>query len=230
MPFQAVQYALVAGGANFAIDPSTAEITSTAMFDREAVSSYTITFRVTNTAPNCGTPNFVDGTVVITIEDQNDNTPIWIPIPPITLQECVGVSTVIVYTRPTDADINENGRIYYRFGENHDEDFQINYETGDIRVFQSLDRERMDSYSFDVIATDGGDVPNSASTTLSITILDCNDETPVCPASVARFSVVENSPSDMAVGSFLATDDDIGVNEILTYTIVSGNSGKKHHN
>ena len=208
------------------MDSTTAELTTAAVFDRETVDSYTITFTVTNVAPDCGTPNFVSGTIVITIEDENDNTPIWVSIPLIVLAECVGTSTAISYTRPTDMDINENGRIYYRFGENHDEDFQIDYNTGDIRVFQELDRERMDSYSFDVIATDGGDVPRSASTTLSVTITDCNDQTPVCPASDATYTVVENTPGGTAVGTFLATDDDIGINEQITYRIVTGNSGK----
>ena len=221
-----MQYQLDTGTANFAMDSTTAVVTTAVVFDRETVDSYTITFRVTNVASGCGTPDFVSGTIVVTIEDENDNPPVWVPIPPIALAECVGITTAISYMRPTDRDINENGRIYYRFGENHDEDFQIDYETGDIRVFQELDRERMDSYSFDVIATDGGDVPLSASTTLSVTITDCNDQTPVCPASDATYTVVENTPAGTTVGTFLATDDDIGINELLTYRIISGNSGK----
>ena len=136
------------------------------------------------------------------------------------------LTTAIIYDRPTDADENENGRISYRFGENHDEDFQIDHETGDIRVFQELDRERMDMYSFQVIATDGGDPPLSASTLLTVNITDCNDHTPVCPASVATFTVDENTLEGVAVGSFLATDGDIGNNAQLTFSIVSGNSGK----
>ena len=224
-----MQYQLAPGTANFAMDSTTAALTTTAVFDRETVDSYTITFTVTNVEPGCGTPDFVSGTIVITIEDENDNPPVWVPIPPVVLAECVGISTVITYTRPTDRDINENGRIYYRFGDNHDEDFQIDYNTGDIQVFQELDRERMDSYSFSVIATDGGDVPRSASTTLSVTITDCNDQTPVCPASDATYTVVENTPEGAAIGTFLATDDDIGINEQLTYTIVTGNSGKLLH-
>jgi len=228
------------GTTSFTINPSTAEIatpsdTTTAViatavsFDREVTSQVTFQFRVTNVAPGCGTPDFVDGTVVITILDRNDNPPVWVPIPAITLQECVGITTAITYVRPTDADINENGRIYYRFGENHDEDFQIDHETGDIRVFQQLDRERMDSYSFQVIATDGGDPPLSASTLLTVTITDCNDNTPVCPESVATFTVSENNPAGVAVGSFLATDHDIGTNAQLTFRIVSGNSGKNSY-
>lgn len=197
-----------------------------AAFDREAVDRYTFQVRITNVASGCGTPDFVTGNIVVTILDENDNTPVWTPIPAITLAECIGLGSVISYVRPTDADINENGRIYYRFGDNHDEDFQINRETGDIQVFQALDRERMDSYSFDVIAIDGGDTPLSASTTLSVTITDCNDETPVCPASDATFTVNENTGAGVAVGTFLATDNDIGVNAQLTYSITSGNSGK----
>lgn len=224
-PFRAVQYELV-GASSFSIDSSTAEITTTAAFDRELVSQYTFQFRVRNVASGCGTPDFVSGTVVVTITDENDNCPVWVSIPPVTLAECVGVSTQIPYTRPTDRDINENGRIYYRFGENHDEDFQIDRETGDIRVFNALDRERMDSYSFEVIAIDGGDTPCSASTTLSVTITDCNDNTPVCPESTATFTVAENTGAGVAVGTFLATDGDIGTNAQLTYSIVTGNSGK----
>lgn len=206
------------------MDSSTAEITTSAAFDRETTDRYTFDFRVSN--PGCGTPDYVSGTIVVTVLDVNDNTPVWVPIPAVTLPECSSISTVITYTRPTDRDINENGRIYYRFGENHDEDFQIDYETGEIRVFQELDRERIDTYSFQVIATDGGDVPRSASTTLTVTITDCNDHTPVCPGNIETFSVTENTGAGVAIGSFLATDRDIGTNAEITYRIVAGNLGK----
>ena len=223
--FRTVQYAPDDGGL-FTIDSNTGVITTLASFDYEAATQRTFEFTVRNVAPDCGTPDSITGTVTITITDENDNPPVCSSIAPVTLPECVGVTTAISYTKPTDADSNENGRITYRFGENHDEDFQINHNSGDIQVFQSLDRERMDSYSFDIIATDGGDPPMSCSTTLSVTITDCNDQTPVCPETTATFTVAENTGEGETLGTFLATDADIGNNALLTYSIVTGNSGK----
>lgn len=226
--FRTVRYNLV-GTTDFAIDMNTAAITTTTSFDYEAVTQHTFQVQVRNVAPDCGTPDFDSGTIVVTILDVNDNPPVWTSIPPVTLPECVGITTAITYIRPTDADSNENGRIYYRFGEDHDEDFQIDYNTGDIRVFNELDRERMESYSFSVIATDGGEPPMSASTTLSVTITDCNDQTPVCPETIATYTIAENNDPGIGLATFLATDEDIGNNALLTYSIVTGNSGKLSH-
>lgn len=210
----------------FTMDSNTGVITTLVPFDYEAATQQTFQFTVRNVAPGCGTPDFITGTVIITILDRNDNPPMCYTIPPVTLQECVGITTAIDYPRPTDRDSNENGRLTYRFGENHDEDFQINPNSGDIQVFQSLDREMTSSYSFDIIVTDGGDPPMSCSTTLTVTITDCNDEDPVCPDTTATFQIDENTGEGVVVGTFLATDADIGNNALLTYTIATGNSGK----
>ena len=221
---------------NFAIDSATAELTTAVSFDREAQDTYTFTVTVTNA--ECLTPSRVNGmfvtitgTITITIIDVNDNPPVWTPIPSFTFRECDTAPNIVIYTiaagQVTDADINENAQIYYRFSEGHDEDFQIDYNTGSISIFQELDRERRDTYMFTVIATDGGDPQMSSSTAFMLTVTDCNDNDPVCPEVVPVVEIVENSTTPItSLTTFLATDLDILNNAEVTYTIVSGDTGE----
>jgi len=218
------------------MDSTTAELTTAVMFDREVQDTYTFTVTVTNAG--CLTPNrisgtfvTISGTITITILDVNDNPPVWTPIPPFTFRECDTAANIVIYTigatQVTDADINENAAIYYRFSEGHDEDFQIDYNTGSIEIFQPLDRERRDTYMFTVIATDGGDPQMSASTPFTLTVTDCNDNDPICPEVVPVLEIVENSTIPItSLTTFLATDRDIGTNAQVTYTIISGDTGK----
>lgn len=54
-------------------------------------------------------------------------------------------------------------------------------------AFQVLDRESRDNYIVTVVATDNGTPVSTASTTVSITILDANDNTPTFSKQVRNF-------------------------------------------
>jgi len=221
---------------SFSMDIITAELTTATMFDRETQDTYTFTVTVTNA--DCLTPNRINGmfvtitgTITITIIDVNDNPPIWnVPIVISDLAECTTGTNIVIYSlttgQVTDADINENAQIYYRLDEGHDEDFQIDYNTGSISTFQSLDRERRDFYMFTVIAVDGGDPQMTGTTDVMITVTDCNDNDPICPEVVPVVEIFENSTTPItSLATFLATDRDIGSNAQVTYSIISGDTG-----
>jgi len=57
-------------------------------------------------------------------------------------------------------------------------DFVLNNITGELSKAKPLDRETTDFYSLLVSATDHGQPPLSSNTTINITILDANDQTP----------------------------------------------------
>ena len=220
----------------FSINDMTAELTTAVSFDRETRDVYTFTVTVTNAG--CLTPNRINGmfvtitgTITITIIDRNDNPPIWnIPIVIDPQDECTTGRNIVIYSlaagQVTDADINENAQIYYRLDEGHDEDFQIDYNTGGISTFQSLDRERRENYMFTVIAVDGGDPQMTGTTDVMINVTDCNDNDPVCPEVVPIVEIFENSTAMITLTTFLATDRDIGTNAQVTYSIRSGDTGQ----
>ena len=56
--------------------------------------------------------------------------------------------------------------------------FILNNVTGDLSKAKRLDRETRDFYSLLVSAADHGQPPLSSKTTINITILDANDQTP----------------------------------------------------
>ncbi|XP_066533870.1 protocadherin Fat 4 [Hoplias malabaricus] len=103
--------------------------------------------------------------------------------------------------------------------------FIIDSVLGVISVIDQVDREKISSYSLTVTAVDKGDVQRSSTATINITILDINDCVPVFSQEILTVHVLENGvdPSQN-MHQISATDDDVGLNGILTYFIESGNT------
>ena len=77
---------------------------------------------------------------------------------------------------------------------------------------QQLDYERSHVISFTVIATDSL-TPSSAlssTATVSVSLIDINDNTPVFQPHPTQYSVEENSPNGTLVATITATDADSG--------------------
>lgn len=94
-----------------------------------------------------------------------------------------------------------------------------------ISLNSELDREAMDSHIFDVIAFDNG-VPSLTSTvTVTITVLDINDNFPVFLPHATTYHVSENAGIDYVVATINATDEDIGKFGTIFYEIEAGAFG-----
>ena len=55
-----------------------------------------------------------------------------------------------------------------------------------------------------------------------MTVLDVNDNSPMFSQSQYEFSLQEHSPVGEVLASVIATDNDIGSNAILTYSLSTG--------
>ncbi|NXA04377.1 CELR3 protein, partial [Sapayoa aenigma] len=117
-----------------------------------------------------------------------------------------------------DLDIGVNALISYSLQDDFAGTFHIDSSTGKLVTIKSLDRETMDSYELKIIATDSGKPPQSASLVLSLTVEDVNDNPPVFPQKSYSVTVRENEPPHVIL-SAVATDEDIGYNAIIHYTI-----------
>ncbi len=98
-------------------------------------------------------------------------------------------------------------------------------DDGIVTTLQMLNREINDSYSIVVIATDEGDPPLSSNISISVTVLDENDEYPIfVEPPTRRFTVRERAANGTYLGTVVAIDDDeVGtVNSEVTYSIVGG--------
>uniref|UniRef100_A0A8B9EKV8 Cadherin domain-containing protein n=1 Tax=Anser cygnoides TaxID=8845 RepID=A0A8B9EKV8_ANSCY len=83
--------------------------------------------------------------------------------------------TAVARLTAVDPDAGEAGRLHYT-GTGFP--FAINNSTGWIVVASELDREVVDFYSFGVEAQDQGSPPMASSASVSVTILDVNDNSP----------------------------------------------------
>ncbi|XP_030648412.1 protocadherin-16 [Chanos chanos] len=199
----------------FIINPDTGAISVTKALDREVQSIYTLTVY----AKDGGMPpNFAKATVRIIVLDENDNAPAFgrvlynLEVPE--NQQPVELFTV----RATDKDTGDSGRLEYRIlAGDRDGDFQLDSTSGVLSTSHALDRERKGSYNLVVVAQDHGTPPLSSSTTVEITVLDVNDNSPKFDSSTYSIEVSE----DAAVGSLVldvtATDADEGQNGKVLY-------------
>ena len=106
--------------------------------------------------------------------------------------------------------MGNNAKISYKFSPNSDSSkFKID-GNGAIKTKVILDRETKETYSFDVIATDGGATPLTGRTTVTITILDVNDNPPEFTQPSYSTTVAEDSSTGAIVKTVLATDKDKG--------------------
>ncbi|XP_055589136.1 protocadherin-like wing polarity protein stan isoform X4 [Uranotaenia lowii] len=99
--------------------------------------------------------------------------------------------------------------------------FKVDPRTGIVTTSTSLDRELMDVHYFRVIATDDSFPPRSGTTTLQVNVLDCNDHTPTFESDEFQASLREGSSVGSTVITIRATDQDIGKNAEIEYTISS---------
>ncbi|XP_023251877.1 protocadherin beta-15-like [Seriola lalandi dorsalis] len=82
-----------------------------------------------------------------------------------------------------------------------------------------LDREKHEHISLILTAVDGGEPQLSGTMQILITVLDANDNPPVCSKVEYKASVTENAPIGTVITTVKATDIDKGSNGKVTYMI-----------
>ena len=94
-----------------------------------------------------------------------------------------------------------------------------------ISTNKSLDREDIPFYSLVVQASSKGSRPLTATVSVNVTILDINDNSPVFTKQAFTVIVSESLPTGTRFLNVTASDADIGSNALLTFSIMSGNTG-----
>ena len=215
-----VVFSLDPPNSQFSLNSTSGELTVAATLDRESIAGYNLTVVATDR----GSPPLSSNvTVRITVLDINDNAPRFdqseytIPIP-----EDFAVDSVVTMerVRATDPDARENGTVRLELVPQDDTaPFTINDE-GYLTVTATLDRETKSSYRFTVIARDLSAIPMSANVTLTVIISDVNDNNPVfSPENDVMLLVEEDSLVGTVLTRMNATDQDEGINSVITYMI-----------
>ncbi|XP_027730465.1 protocadherin gamma-A4-like, partial [Vombatus ursinus] len=150
--------------------------------DREQVSMYNVTV----TATDGGNPplsTFIH--ISLHIEDTNDNPPVFVQTSySAYVMENNPRGTSIYSLTALDPDIGENGHITYSITDDSvhgaplSSYVSINSETGILYALRSFDYEQFRELKLGVTAKDSGDPPLSTNVSLTLFILDQNDNAP----------------------------------------------------
>ncbi|XP_036083477.1 protocadherin-7 isoform X5 [Rousettus aegyptiacus] len=209
----------------FAIDPDSGDILVNTVLDREQNDRYE--FKVN--AKDKGIPVLQGSTtVIVQVADKNDNDPKFMQdVFTFYVKENLQPNSPVGMVTVMDADKGRNAEMSLYIEENSNI-FSIENDTGTIYSTMSFDREHQTTYTFRVKAVDGGDPPRSATATVSLFVMDENDNAPTVtlPRNISYTLLPPSSNVRTVVATVLATDSDDGINADLNYSIVGGNPFK----
>lgn len=159
------------------------------------------------------------------LTDVNDNAPTFTRLPyKAQVSEGAAVDTQVIRVLATDLDDALNSGIFYSITDgNADHKFRIDEASGQIVLNRPLDRETTARYTLTVTARDAGTPTLSATATVTIDVLDENDNAPEFMHSESKMTVLETLPVGSELVTFQATDADLGINKEITFSIGAGN-------
>ncbi|XP_047209452.1 protocadherin alpha-2-like isoform X3 [Girardinichthys multiradiatus] len=195
--------------------------------DRENISAHNVTI----TATDEGSPP-LSGVKIITVQvaDVNDNAPRFIePVIYIYVKENKPPNSKMYTINAFDPDVDQNAKVSYKLLDNSYKNIpissvlNINSDSGDIISLQPFNYEELKTFQFKVQATDSGVPPLSSNVTVTVLILDENDNNPtiLAPYSEHGSANSETIPYSAEAGYFVAkiraVDADSGYNALLSY-------------
>ncbi len=146
---------------------------------------------------------------VVSVGDVNDNSPQWVSGASGNVAENAPTSTVIYTAQASDADASApNNNVVYslKAGQGDADLLEINSTSGAVTLKASANREAKASYSFTVVATDGGDPALSAEQEITVGVSDVNEAPTAIQLSAS--SVAENLAVGATVATLSASDPD----------------------
>ncbi|KAM5214022.1 protocadherin gamma-A10 isoform 16-T16 [Hipposideros larvatus] len=174
------------------------------------------------TASDGGDP-LRSGTVLIsvTVFDANDNAPVFtLPEYRVSVPENLPVGTQLLTVTATDRDEGANGEVTYSFRKLPDAQllkFQLNKNTGEIKISENLDYEETGFYEIEIQAEDGG--AYLATAKVLVTVEDVNDNSPEVTITSLFSPLKEDSPQGTVIALLNVHDLDSGQNGQVTCSI-----------
>ncbi|XP_070819428.1 protocadherin alpha-3-like [Chaetodon trifascialis] len=165
--------------------------------------------------------------IIVDVLDVNDNSPVFTQeLYSATLKENVPVGTVVIQVNATDLDQGANSEVIYSFGKEVDSKlmdvFSIDANTGEIKVIGQIDFEKSKNYEIDIQASDKGPVPLTTDKSVTITVIDVNDNAPEIEVTSFSSSIKEDSKIGTTVALISVKDIDSGINGKVICTISEG--------
>lgn len=163
--------------------------------------------------------------VRITLDDVNDNAPYFPSAPYVGyVEENLNPGASVMVLQAVDLDTGINAEIVYELLNSANNKFGIDRDTGLVTTRETLEREAaINEFTIQVKATDKGNPSLSGVVTATVKVSDGNDQFPVFNPTVYNAKVPEDALPGYSVTLVTATDNDLGPNAELEFTITAGN-------
>ncbi|KAM4554639.1 protocadherin gamma-A11-like isoform 2-T2 [Odontesthes bonariensis] len=152
--------------------------------------------------------------ILITVLDVNDNAPVFTQsVYKASIRENASVGTVVMSVTATDADEGSNGRITYSISSILDNArglFEINHESGEIRIQGNVDYEKARTFQINIRASDEGGLVDSCK--VMIDVIDINDNNPNIHIMSKSNIISEDAKPGTVVTMIHIQDADAGEN------------------
>ncbi len=195
--------------ASFSIVSTSGQLKTKAALNYESKSSYSVTVDVSD--GNGGSDSIP---VTISVTDVNEAPSFTTTTATRSIAENTAADTNIGAAF-TATDVDANTTLTYTLGGADASSFSIVSTSGQLQTNAALDHETKASYSVTVTATDGGNLSDTITVTISVT--DVNDA-PNFATTTATRSVAENTAANTNIGTAVAATD-VDADTTLTYTL-----------
>ncbi|XP_078301800.1 protocadherin-23 [Panthera onca] len=213
------------GMSPFLIHPSFGTLVTASPLDRERVPAVMLTITASDQAVNVTDRRVGSLMAKVVILDVNDHSPTFISFPMAHIKEDATVGSLVHHITAQDPDEGRNGRVTYSIlSGNENMAFTLDESSGLLTTTCPLDYEIKTQHILTLLALDDGIPVLSSSQTLTITVLDVNDEAPVFQQNLYEASVKENQNPGEFVIRVEAMDRDSGINSKFQFEIMPGAS------
>uniref|UniRef100_A0A3Q2P2G7 Cadherin domain-containing protein n=1 Tax=Fundulus heteroclitus TaxID=8078 RepID=A0A3Q2P2G7_FUNHE len=169
--------------------------------------------------------------IEIVVLDVNDNSPSFPSTSQmINITESTAAGAKFLLKRAHDADVGKNSVNTYKLSQN--EYFSLNTHKGqsmavELVLQKTLDREKQSVIRLTLTAIDGGTPAKSGSMTITVNVLDINDNPPIFGQTLYKARVYENVKIGTSIITLNATDLDAGQNGQILYSLIEIDQGKQ---
>ncbi|XP_051789694.1 protocadherin gamma-A4-like isoform X11 [Erpetoichthys calabaricus] len=207
----------------FHLNSRTGELSVNELLDFEQSQQYELFVQARDNGPN---PLTGRCKIIIKIIDNNDNQPeIIVGSVESSVSEDVPIGTVIALFSVTDLDSGNNGRVNCRISNN--DEFELQKTADNVYALvtaELLDREKKSNFNITIVVQDKGTPSLTNKKTISLNLLDVNDNAPSFSRASYEIPVPENNIPGSLLCSITARDPDADLNGAVKYSI------KEKHN
>ncbi|KAM7399908.1 hypothetical protein PAMP_019144 [Pampus punctatissimus] len=203
----------------FSIDSNTGWISTRKDLDHESNPSYTFTVIASDLGETLSLSSTT--TVTVAVSDINDNPPRFLEqhyFGSVQESDPPGEVVAVLNTRDDDSSAVNRQVSYHITSGNYRGVFALGLVQGEWKMYVKgpLDREERNLYIINVTASDGLFVSQAI---VEVTVLDTNDNSPICDQAVYTAFVPEDLPVNSVLLSVGATDADVGASAWIQYSL-----------